>query len=277
MKDVLVASVFTNSPRNETWLHLQRSFLRQTTASYDHAIYLNHCDWSDSFRESLIIGSRSEKTLSGLGKQSADHAAALTEVFRYFREHTDYSYYLLLDSDCFPVRRDWLPALVRQMKRFQFAAPMRSENLEDFPHPCALFLTKAALERPWNLTVTPGWNLLGKPYVDLGCSLPTEGWYPLLRTNVYNPHPVLAAIYKHLFYHHGAGSRQLYFRTERYYDYIDDHAKVEAEIYERLAADPTKFIYELMGGDGLAPAPTSTLSAPGRTRKCSEQAAEPVS
>jgi hypothetical protein len=272
MKDVLVASVFASSPRNETWLHLQRSFLRQTTASYDHAVYLNHCDWSDSFRESLIIGSRSEKTRTGPGKQSADHAAALTEVFRYFRDHPDYSYYLLLDSDCFPVRRGWLRLLVRRMKRFQFAAPIRSENLEDFPHPCALFLTKAALERPWNLAVTPGRNLLGKPFVDLGCSLPTEGWYPLLRTNVYNPHPVLAAIYKHLFYHHGAGSRQLYFRAERYYDHIDDHARVEAEIYARLVADPAKFISDLMGGDGLAPAPTSTLPAHGPTRGGGEQA-----
>ena len=262
MKDLLVASVFANSKRNETWLRLQRDFLQWTTSSFDHAVYLNHCPWSDSFQESIIIGSRSEKIRTGRGKHSADHAVALTAVFDYFKEHKDYSFYLILDSDCFPVQQNWLPALVQQMEGCHFAAPMRSENFEDYPHPCALFLTKASLERDWTFAVKPHCNRLGKQFVDLGCSLPIDGWFPLLRSNVYNPHPVFAAIYKHFFYHHGAGSRRPDFRNQFYYDHIKDHAKVEAEIYGRLKSEAWKFLSELMGGNGPEPAPAFTLLAP---------------
>ncbi|HMC89474.1 MAG TPA: hypothetical protein VKI17_07990 [Gemmataceae bacterium] len=262
MKDLLVASVFANSQRNETWLGLQRDFLQWSTSSFDHAVYLNHCPWSDSFRASIIIGRRSEKIRTEPAKGSADHAIGLTAVFDYFKEHKDYSFYLILDSDCFPVRRNWLPALVQQMKSCHFAAPMRSENFEDYPHPCALFLTKESLDRAWTFAITPHSNRLGKKFVDLGCGLPTEGWFPLLRTNVYNPHPIFAAIYKHYFYHHGAGSRRPDFRNQSYYDHIKDHARVEAEIYGRLKTDPWKFVSELMGGDALEPGPTFTMPAP---------------
>jgi hypothetical protein len=252
MKDLLVASVFIDSPRNKTWLSLQRDFLQKTTSSFDHAVYLNHCPWSDSFDGSIIIGSRPERTSTGTGKLSADHGIALTAVFDYFKEHSrDYSYYLILDSDCFPVRRDWLPALVKQMKdRHDFAAPLRSETYENFPHPCALFLKGASLERPWIFELRSATNWLGKPIIDIGCGLPTAGWFPLLRTNVYNPHPVFAAIYKHFFYHHGSGSRKPKFKDYRYYDHIEDHEKVEAELYSRLETNPWKLIAELMGGAG---------------------------
>jgi hypothetical protein len=251
MKDLLVASVFVGSPRNETWIRLQKDFLQRTTSSFDHAVYLNRCPWSSSFEGTSVIGARSEKVTTGPTKQSADHAVCLTAIFEYFQEHrNEYSYFLILDSDCFPVRCDWLPALVRRLKdRFHFAAPLRSENLEDFPHPCALFLTQEALRRPWSFAVKPFTNLLGKDWPDVGCSLPREGWYPLLRTNVYNPHPVFAAIYRY-FYHHGNGSRSLKFKSEKYYNEID-HARAEADLYAQLTTDPQQLIAQL-----LEPKPT---------------------
>src|SRR2546425_2026497 len=43
--------------------------------------------------------------------------------------------------DCFPVRKGWHDVLANQMHRFNkdFAAPVRAENLDLFPHPSAVF------------------------------------------------------------------------------------------------------------------------------------------
>lgn len=76
---------------------------------------------------------------------------------------------------------------------------------------------------------------------------------PLLRTNVLNVHPVAAAIYHHLFYHHGAGSRHFAFRVlnrfayyDHWYDVGNEQARKE-ELLDDLFHDPDRFIAPLMG------------------------------
>jgi hypothetical protein len=83
---------------------------------------------------------------------------------------------------------------------------------------------------------------------DLGGTL-----LPLLRTNVVNVHPVAAAIYHHLFYHHGAGSREFAFRILKAYQYYEhwyDSGAQRSHGEELLAAllrDPDGFVDMLMG------------------------------
>lgn len=70
----------------------------------------------------------------------------------------------------------------------------------------------------------------------------------LLRSNVFNIHPVVAGIYANLFYHHGAGSRQGKFRTNWYWGkLIPEFWKNTDLAYELLTKDPHKFISQLMG------------------------------
>jgi hypothetical protein len=79
---------------------------------------------------------------------------------------------------------------------------------------------------------------------------------PLLRTNVWNPHPMLAAIYGGLFYHHGAGTRSsrgdLRFRLETlgYLSHLQSSSatvEIEPQLFAALVADPDGLIGRLTG------------------------------
>ena len=84
---------------------------------------------------------------------------------------------------------------------------------------------------------------------DVGAGLlPIRGdLLPLLRSNLRNPHPIAAAVYNHLFYHHGAGSRAFAFRAIDKFGYYahwreqDDPAEADA-LLQALFADPDGFI-----------------------------------
>ena len=81
----------------------------------------------------------------------------------------------------------------------------------------------------------------------------SEDLLPLLRTNVVNVHPVAAAIYHNLFYHHGAGSRDFNFRVLkrfRYYAHwynIDQQQQHGDVLLRALLEDPQAFVDRLMG------------------------------
>ena len=71
---------------------------------------------------------------------------------------------------------------------------------------------------------------------------------PLMRTNCVNKHPVAAAVYHHLFYHHGAGSRNFEFRVMDKYGYCDHwwNKNGDEKLAEQLRTDlfenPEKFM-----------------------------------
>src|SRR5262249_8957286 len=145
----------------------------------------------------------------------------LKTLLEYARSRP-YAHYLILDSDAFPVRRGWLDWLLRKMGECRFAAPVRCENLDTFPHPCALFIKVEAIGDEFDFS--PGFayrNLLREPVLDTATGLNRDHWFPLVRTNRLNVHPVLAALYYDLFYHHGAGSRQGLLRSVKqgYYEH----------------------------------------------------------
>ncbi len=247
---LLVASVFVRSDRNPTWLELQRRFLARTTADHDHAVFLNREDPA-LFRDCILIGRN-----AGGAPGSQEHANALAHVLRYCRAHR-YDNYLLLDSDCFPVR-PWQGDLVRLMGDFACAAAVRVENLDLFPHPSAFFIRGEAIHEPFlDFSVGPCRNLLGQEVRDTACRIPLERCFPLLRTNVWNPHPVLAGVYGHLFYHHGAGSRTAETRAllAGYYDHVlppCDRPAVADALYRELTRRPERLIARL-AGRGLVP------------------------
>ena len=244
---IRIASVHGPSPWNRQWLALQDDFLRRCGegVEIEFGVFLNGTDLDVAGTQASIIG----RSAHNLG-----HAAALQEIFEHFR--TDWrgaDGYLLLDSDCFPIRPRWLHELVALMARHRksFAAPVRFENLEPYPHPCALYIDGAALDDP-RLRIdgsTSADNLLGAPVKDVGAGLlPIRGdLLPLLRSNLRNPHPIAAAVYNHLFYHHGAGSRAFAFRAIDKFGYYahwreqDDPAEADA-LLQALFADPDGFI-----------------------------------
>jgi hypothetical protein len=248
---LLIVSIFAPSPWNREWYSLQSGYIAATTkdCAYDHELFLNGVAESELSAHATLLGSSSE---------SLDHATALRQTVGALRQRT-HDYFLLLDSDCFPIAPNWFTILRGQMERFgkKIAAPIRFENLDRMPHPCAFFLTRAALhdERINFDKGSRAPNLLGKDTADVGNAMLDlmPLLLPLLRTNIVNPHPVAAAVYDHLFYHHGAGSRNSRFRVLHKYGYHAhwwDHERESRyvdELRKSLFEDPVSFVDYLLG------------------------------
>jgi hypothetical protein len=251
---ILIAAIYAPSPLNARWYELQKRFIEtMTTEPYEFRVYLNGVERA-GFDDADILE---------VSPINEGHAGALNRVFGHFakREHPAY---LVLDSDCFPVSKGWHDILRNQMRRFgkSFAAPVRTENLDLFPHPSAMFILPQAVRSGiLNPALAPVKNLLGMEVDDVGGAMREhlDDLLPLMRTNMVNVHPVAAAIYHHLFYHHGAGSRHFAFRVLKkfgYYDHWYDERmepQRQRRINDSLLRDPKGFIDSLMGRGGPGP------------------------
>jgi len=150
---------------------------------------------------------------------------------------------LILDSDAFPVK-NWLDILLPKINQYHVACPIRHENLDNFPHPCIVFFDRLA---QIDIKMKKHTNLCGKPVEDP--TVITNQFFPLLKTNVFSPHPILCVIYYHLFYHHGAGSRGFLTRAthfDRYYDHIHE-SQIEYRLFDDVLYNTETFISSLLG------------------------------
>jgi hypothetical protein len=154
------------------------------------------------------------------------HAEKLNALAELIAERADAGDTLVfLDGDAFPVAPigDFLE---EKLSRYPLAAIRRDENLGDIqPHPsfCATtvgFWTE--IEGDWSRGPEWRWkNALGWTVEDVGGKLlwilDERGieWDPLLRTNAGTLHPLLFGVYEHRIYHHGAGFRPVFERTDR--------------------------------------------------------------
>ena len=243
-------TVYAPSDYNHHWYQLQKKFIeRNTTVPYDFKIITNNVD-AKMFESDEVVITNSE---------NIGHPEGLRQAIQFMKQSKGYSGYLLLDSDCFPVRVGWQDILDRQMaiQTKSIVAPIRFENLDLFPHPCVVYLNQPGLENPdLNFDYKKVKNLLGDEINEVGggmVNLMSEVM-PLLRTNRINLHPVAAGIYHHLFYHHGAGSRGFQFRVLKEYNYYEhwfdesiDHTFGD-KLMEALVSDPNYFIDKLMYG-----------------------------
>jgi len=262
-KNLLVASIYAPSRRNAKWIELQRRFIKKTTGEHDFGIFLAKGTNASELPDEFIIGeiepnSNSNRLREGR-EASQDHARNLARLIDYFRS-VDYDYFLILDSDCFPIEINWQDTLSKVMGRKKASAAIRCENMTLSPHPCAFFMNSEALNENWldfNPHSMP--NLLSARMSDVGGKIPIAKTFPLLRTNRINLHPLIGAIYGNLFYHHGGGSRPsgaIVSRSQGYYKNLGvQPAKSEREIYDELIKDPFAFIGKLRGKEYL-PRPT---------------------
>jgi hypothetical protein len=247
VKSLLILSSFGQlnrgqyAERQDFWSQCQQRFIAATTEDFDYAVYLNRVDRA-LFPHAMIIGENER------ARDAFEAQFTLKALLEFARSHP-YAHYLILDSDAFPVRRGWLELLVRKMGGCHFAAPVRCENLDTFPHPCALFIKGEAIRD--ELDFTPSFeyrNLLRQPVLECATAINQAHWFPLVRTNRRNIHPILAAVYYDVFYHHGAGSRRASLRTvmQGYYEHVvaDEDAE-EMRTFAELERDPEGFISSL--------------------------------
>lgn len=255
-KNLIVGSVFTPGDRTETWYKLQIQFLKKTTKNFKHFVFLNGKIDQSIFNESEIIGSSPNHALNIMNgtAQSSNHLIGLNSILSKFR-NTNGDNYLFLDSDCFPVMNNWLPTLLNLMskKNKSIAAPIRTDNLDLFPHPSALFVKRDALHKQWfDLSLGTVVNLMGTSINDVGGKLPLKECYPLLRSNYFNAHPIFGAIYGHMFYHHTCGTRPKGMLTRGIMEdtsshYIDKHWEIEEVLFNKLKNESEVLIDKFLG------------------------------
>ena len=237
--DLAVGSVFSGTGHNEQWLEMQLAALDRTTSGFDHFVYLNQAD-EKIFYRSTIIGQSNAKR-----EATPSHLEGLHALRDFFRSQ-NYKRYLILDSDCFPVRENWMALLDGAMALAgkRFASPGRVENLHLFPHPCVLYTADASCIA---FGEEEGTNFLGEKFSDIACDGPRQDWFPLIKTNRVSPHQFLAAIYYDMFYHHGCGTRPFGMRptTIHYYNHFWPRCADPTALFDQLMAERDRFVQSL--------------------------------
>lgn len=122
---------------------------------------------------------------------------------------------IFIDGDAFPIA-PIMPFVREKLEQYPLVAIQRLENNgDDQPHPCFCATTaKFWRELPGDWRRGATWvNPQGAEVTDVGGNLRrllldrNIDWYPILRSNKVNPHPLNFGVYGDLIYHHGGGFR----------------------------------------------------------------------
>lgn len=229
--------MFAGGEQDEFWLELQRSQLERTVGDggFEHAVYLGHRADERLYSGSIVVGRSGQSDLH----EHLEGLQCLSSFALARRER--YKGFLVLDSDAFPIVPGWIDILNRQLSNLDrsYAAAVRTENLDVFPHPCIVYAPEPQSLR---FRIRETVNLLGDTVHDVGCE--EEPFLPLLKSNGINLHPVLATVYSGLFYHHGCGSRPFRMRSTitGYYDPILEMVPAPQAIFRALCDNPVAFV-----------------------------------
>lgn len=242
-KMLLVGSIFDNSPRNKNLYEIQTKFLEKTTENFEHVVIISQDTDYKLFNSKIIKVFPPKKykklKIHGQSKDFDLYLDGCNELLRYYRIHDKYNELLILDKDAFPISQKWQRKLELNMGNKQYAAPIKIETLDTYPHPSIFFLK----DKYWQWNFTPDkWtvNLINERFLDIGSTVDLKWCYPLLRSNTYNPHPIYAGIYCDIFYHHGFSS----VRGLNYWD-VKNHEQKERDLFNELINDTEKFINSL--------------------------------
>lgn len=240
---VLIVSIHIDHKNSQHWRVLQPRFISENTNDYTYGVFVNG---DDKNKYQNVIYHSNDKL---------SHLQCINIILDYFMKNV-YDYYLILDSDCWPIKKNWTGILNNMIINYLYAAPMRTENFDNFPHPCTFYMKREALNIV-NFDFNVITNLLGINISDVGAAMPQsvdgrQVWLPLIKTNYISPHPVYASIYGDLFYHHCAGSRGIGFRSAQYdfYKHIIDrqsHKIIYQNVTKELLSAPRRYIAKLRG------------------------------
>ncbi len=272
---ILVGSLFAGDDEfQERWLDLQLKFLRNTTPEFNHVVCLDKSSGSASFREkTIILKVRDEPTYY-------PHIWGLRQLADHFRSvKGSYDYFLILDSDAFPIKINWMNHLLSKMSPkscfddkglylyshghdYEIASIIRNENFESRLHASVLFMKKKSLDYidfEHDFVTVDALNCREKDVCLHTYQFERKNkGFPLIRTNKTNIHPVIGGVYYDSFYHHGGGrpnykvqedvktySSPPVFRSDMYHDYVKSH---DAQFYaDSLLENPEEFVANLAG------------------------------
>ena len=236
-KPLCVGSVFSGpGPIAKKWYELQQRYLRASCDfGFDHIAAIHGIELPEHFEpstERLLI---CEHQLVA-GKLGGLHISGLQCLLDRFMQLRDrYEYFLFLDMDAFPIRKDWLAVI---SERLTAKRDMAIPTLK------------------WQQT-TIGKNLIGNMEGDIimvshqSTSL-REKVYVMIRSNKYQVHPFFCGVYHDLFYHHtgscwhftpGAVTPPAW----TYWSHCEPADYSHPRLTDELHADPNPFIHKLAG------------------------------
>jgi hypothetical protein len=136
------------------------------------------------------------------------HGASLDQLVKKVRPRTEFI--ITLDTDSFPIRDGWIENLTgRLTDEVLVSGVWRDEMLPGKPafiHPCCLAIRKSTLrELGARFAVGSGADVAHN--VTLAVEESGRRASKLRRSNAFNPHFLMGAVYGDLVYHQGAGSR----------------------------------------------------------------------
>src|SRR3990172_5649332 len=206
-----IATVHWNTDK---WIGIQQSYLRMHIKSpYRVYAWLTNIPpaMSDSFYYSCSEPVNSHPIQLNI----------LAEII-YFASNRDDDILIFLDGDAFPIR-DVESFIKDKLGCYKLMAVQRLKNNGDIqPHLCFCATTVGFWKsRKGDWKGGCEWrNKDDKRTTDVGGNLLKQlresgvDWYPLLRSNKRNLHPVFFAAYDRVIYHHGAGFRDVLTRLD---------------------------------------------------------------
>lgn len=240
---LLVGSVFLDHPRSKKWYEIQMRYLKNTTKDFFHVVYLNG---KNNFYEKSKVLKVTNNSVPGYAKS---HGEGLNCIVDYFNKNHEFDKLLIIDSDCFPIQKNWLEKLSKTMDYtgksfsnlpdgFHVASVVRYENFDSFAHPSVFFVRKKMMNLKFDTFERK--SFIGNVFYDISSNV--EVFYPLIRSNRVNRSPILCGIYWDAFYHHGSGSRFPHFRSSDYLCFEDPSDFFEQKLFDELVDNPNKFI-----------------------------------
>ncbi len=157
----LVLSIHIPGPSSDLWRDLQRKFVQETAGDYQYGVIVNGGD-QGLYPDGVWHF-----------KETVPHKQALDVALGIFADNlSKFDSFLVLDSDCWPVRRDWQKVLAGLLgDDYLYAGVARIENFDLFPHPSAIFMKRDFLKHA-DFGFSRGPNLLGRPVSDVGAAMP---------------------------------------------------------------------------------------------------------
>ena len=193
--------------QTEKWIDIQLKYLRKNIKeNYKVFAFLGQID-----------NQHQSKFFFSINELFKDHGIKLNilaEVIQMDSKNEN-DVIIFLDGDAFPIN-DLVPFIMNKLEKHPLLAINRKENLGDvIAHPafCATTLKFwKEIQGDWKKGFEYK-NQVGRIMADVGGNLYYNlvkrkiNWYPLMRTNKLNYHPLFYGIYDDLIYHHGAGFR----------------------------------------------------------------------
>jgi hypothetical protein len=185
--------------------------------------------------------------LLGPGPQGKEigHAPSLDQLVAAVHPETEFL--ITLDTDSFPVRSGWIDNLLdRLTDEVLLAGVWRDELLPQKPayiHPCCLAIRTETLRKLDVTFVSPRGHDVGH-MITLAVEEAGGRTSRLYRSNRWNPHFLMGALYGDLIYHQGAGSRAPKFKGE---PRDESHEALRTTLRDQAFADVDRLVDVLAG------------------------------